>query len=375
MNIVLLLGPSSAGKSTICHELEAQNWKVTGTDLILEQAETERFAKPLEEQGLYQELSGYMTPEDVILVCRSGKFNITAGDDPPAKHTFQFTSPDALEAKDFLIQAGVTDPVEIERLSTALRKVGQVYKEISAVPRPEDIILEEKLFNQAFDPSLDDDAHVVIDIIPESTPAKTIAMIKRFEDRAKQFKQDNPERSVNIIIVLAVCPINELSERIQKRNDEAEANNNPGNKRVGTFPFEQLTSLMQAKVQERNPIGNMHANMGEVSRDQVMSIAKNHKSPGTGSPIMKSKDGSERAVASKISIEDAVKISDNIEAKHLVSKFGAQDNQTAELAVVPGIKFDAIINTAEGTPKENTDKVVQAVENKLLDKKFHFFKG
>lgn len=363
MNVVLLLGPSSAGKSTICNELEAQGWTVTGIDLTMESIDKERIAsyhKKFREKDLYNRLSPYMSAEDIERVCLSGELNIVVGS-PPVKQTFYFSSPDYLEAEEFLRKAGLTDENEIKRLAEALREVGQVEKN---TPRPDGV---EKLFDQAFDPSLDNDANVVIDMVPESTPEKTLAMIRKFEERAGLKTHG---RTVKTSIVLAVCPLDKHSKRILKRNEEARANKKPGEERLGSFAFDQSACLMQAKVQEKNPLGNMHAEMGEVSRGQLMIFAYQHRRPVTGSPMLPSKDGSERKVASKISQQDALKVSDNIEGKRLASKFGLQNNEPAALEVRPEFKPNAIINTTAGTPKENADLIIKSIEQ---DKKFHFF--
>jgi len=84
MKIVLLLGPSSAGKSTLCSALVAKHgWNTHGCDQVGEIIQKERTPLLLGEmlkRGLFEKLSPYMDESAIIKLAETGQLDLVRGD-------------------------------------------------------------------------------------------------------------------------------------------------------------------------------------------------------------------------------------------------------------------------------------------------------
>lgn len=344
MKVVMLLGPSSAGKSTICGELQkTHGYRVASGDDTMEKLHEEARGKlheHLSKVGLSAQLAAYMTPKEIEAVCFTGVLNICKGNHPVKD--FHFSSPEYIEAQDCLTKAGFVDP-ELTQLADALHAVGNFYRNY---PLPD---LTERLFDQAFDPSLKDDDCIVIDIVPESSVEETNKLIARYQERAQDF-ENKTGRKVEAITVMAYSPPEELSKRVLKRNEEARAAQNLGNLREGTFPFMQLSNVVTAKPSSRSRDNSL----GQVSRSGVMSIAYQHRRPTQDPLISKDKSIQKFQKATKQLIKDY---------RELSQSFGLMSGvESAELALPAGMKVDKVINTSQGTPQELAEQVNTATK-------------
>jgi hypothetical protein len=134
-----------------------------------------------------------------------------------------------------------------------------------------------------------------------------------------------------------------LSQRNLGRNEKNI--NNPEEQRIGEFPFTQLSKVLTAATPttpEESVLGH------EVTKTDFMKIGYRHaEEPRGPKPTLKY---TAEAVRSGM---------------RLARDFGLKkDQETATLAVKPGVKYDKVINTSVGTPKELADQVVEATKTK-----------
>jgi hypothetical protein len=263
MKVILLLGASSAGKSTLCDVLVREHcWYTHGTDQVCGILRRERIPlllQKLQERRLIEQLSPYMNEAAVTILAETGELNLTYGD-ISIKH--QFKTPDFLGLKTILSRAGFSDK-ELEELTQSLREVGTVFKDL---PMPNDL---DRMLDDVF--KLPTDASVIIDQVPLSDDVKS--MLNDFKEKIfERAKEDG--REIEYATVLAYCPPKALSSRIHRRNEAAVVSGDLMNKREGTFPFLQLSQLISAteadgKLDEARTLSKM----------QLLLIALQHVPP------------------------------------------------------------------------------------------------
>lgn len=405
MRIVLLMGPSSAGKTTLCAELKASHqWLVISGDDVSDRifaginarVKPELFARLQEEKHLVTELRKYMNDDQLYQFSMRGTLTITK-DGHDYVHQFQNpTLPNLLK----VLENAKLDENEIKRIapllitSTAKGKItGDDFHKRHPNIMPN---LEKEIFDEAFSHN-DSKKNIVIDTIPNEG-GRTHKLLEDFHNRANQFRERNGEKSLETFTVLAYCPPQKLSERVARRNLEADRDKNPKNKRVGLFPFHQLGEVVRAEDQSKHS----QFTFGTVSRDELFKISSDHLRPTK----MDAKDkslflenpvdpnalhvkGGEKENRPKLKVTDnnTVKLDlsddDSMEPSNiqrprigtketvmeyglLAKKFGflKDDQEQVRLSSVAGLGFDAVINMAQGDAKALANELLSKVEHR-----------
>ncbi len=237
MKVVLLMGSSSAGKSTLCDALVREHgWYTHGIDQAMEilqkeQAQSPLLLEKLRERGLIDRLSFYMSESAITTLARTGQFDLVHGD-ISIKH--EFMSPDFQGLGTILNQAGFADK-ELEDLTHSLREVGDVFK---TLPKPNVL---DRMLDDVF--NLPPETSVILDLVPPDGDVKI--MLHDFREKlVERAKVDG--RTIEYATVLAFCPPKALSARIHHRNESAVSSKDLRNKREGVEPFLQLSQLISA---------------------------------------------------------------------------------------------------------------------------------
>jgi hypothetical protein len=267
MKVILLLGSSSAGKSTLCDALVREHgWYTHGCDLVGEILQRERTPILLEKLracGLIERLSPYMNEAAIMKLAATGQLDLVHND---VSITHQFRTPDFLELGTILSSAGFSGK-ELEDLTQLIHEVGVVFM---ALPMPDPV---DRMLEDVF--KLPPDASVIIDDVPPPEgDVKT--MLQDFKEKLLSHAKANG-CPVDYATVLAFCPPKALSARIQHRNKAADISGNPGNKREGTFPFLQLSQLITAAEAD----GSLDE-ARTLSKMQLLIIALQHLRPEVG---------------------------------------------------------------------------------------------
>jgi adenylate kinase family enzyme len=160
MRIILLLGASSSGKSTLCNEVQASTnpkWKVRDTDTFanhcINQAIT-AFSKNHDIQGLLSDLA--VSPDKIVNFVMTGKLQPGKNKDdnnPPTPH--QFDNPELDNVEQVLKELKIED-ARIPILADELRNVIKYRTELIALlPEPNQEFLNrffEYIFSETFEP-------------------------------------------------------------------------------------------------------------------------------------------------------------------------------------------------------------------------------
>ena len=131
MKVVLLIGSSSAGKSSLCGELVAEhNWTSLSADDVSKKIDIERsqffkeeILKVLRNKGLIAKLQLLMTQDEIYKLCGTGMLTISKGNNKIDEA--QFSDPSLVGLESLLKKAGFNES-EIPGLSEILRQISQV---------------------------------------------------------------------------------------------------------------------------------------------------------------------------------------------------------------------------------------------------------
>lgn len=332
MKFVLLIGPSSAGKSSICKEVKKQDsrWRVTSIDKTIEKLHKESVALlPQFVETNCPLLTKYMTDEEIKAVCFTGVLSMSKCSPPVTD--LRFSSPKYQEAEEYSKATGLTGQ-ELTEFVRELRSVGQFFE------ARDKININERLFDETFDRSMGDDDCVIIDIIPGNTIEETQAIINEFQTRAEAFRRVNGNRPVETYVSLAYCPPSEISKRVLERNKT------PGEERSYLQGITQLQGVVKASPY---PVKNNLTPLGHVSRTGMIEIAQAHETH------LDPKTKMENALAS---------------GNRLARGLGMEDNQKIAHLVVPeNLKVDLILNTADGPPDQLAKQVLDKTNEKPDD--------
>jgi|GEM_PF-741001 hypothetical protein len=336
MKVVVLMGPSSAGKSTLCQELvQKHSWLTTGGDQVAKQVAEECFPlllEKLKEAGLIKKLSSYMNEDSVLKLSISGEFKFRDGD---IDIHHQFTSPEYPGLKDILSQAGIAKE-KLEDLTQLLHSVGQVFE---AFPMPN--VLERMLDDIVEETPAD--SSVIIDVVPPgngSVEDELQEIREKLEERARQ-----AGRALEYKVVLAYCPPKALSARIHGRNEAANNSGDLENKREGLFPFLQLSQLISsAEVDEEFDEAN------SLSKLQLFTIVLQHLHPEV------EKENTKKAsVILKAGVH---------QYGELARRFGLCSGTARNVVLTPKstLGADATIDLSEGSASTLAEKLLESLE-------------
>lgn len=388
VHIVLLLGSSTAGKSSLCRELVTEHhWNSGSVDESCDKIQRERAEKlnplmllELKNKNLITQLQSLMSEDDVLNLANTGMLSITIG-----AHQFshQFNNPDLEELEEILKNEGINES-DINDLASTLRLVTKVGDDFyKAYPFPDPM---ERLYDETFNKN-NAGKSIVLDVVPNPNGGAK-ELIDHFNQRATLYREQNPTETLTTSVVFAYCPPQELSERILERNRKAEIAD-PRDKRVGLFPFYQLATLVTADMQydscsentlSRNELFYMisrHANTDKIGDPLFLenpfdpeALQQNYiESPQvtiTESGEFKLQPPSEELELATCSSSDMPRIGSKktiLEYGHLASKFGFFENQQkVSLNIPAGISFDAVVNTAKGTPASLAIEFIESLQ-------------
>lgn len=267
MKIVLLLGPSSAGKSTTCAELQRQGWRVSSGDVVMEPLQASfpsKVREALNRKELFTKLSHLMTEDEVFKLAMEGHLVISKGDHQITLQ--QMNGPEYPNLSQCLLDEKFSDD-EYAVLYPLLKSVGETFIEV----REDHFNLKRALFDDAFNRATLEES-VVIDWIPADTVRNTQDFIRHFNDRVERYRQTHGDDSIQSSIILALCTPEQLSARVLRRNAEATATGDERNKREGTFPFEQLSVLIGGGI-----FREAQQRVGTTTTAQMREIAYRHQ--------------------------------------------------------------------------------------------------
>lgn len=351
--VVMLLGPSSAGKSTTCGALQnTHGWRTCSIDEECEKVAAE-FDKHTEAglaaKGLFDKLAPFMSKEQVLALASKGILEFTR--DGQKLFIHKFSNPDYVSLQRVLKRAGFNKE-EQEILLPLISSVGESFRESAKTyVHP---ILEHRLFENAFDHGNADES-VVIDMVPLGTPEETVEMVDAFNKKADEYKAQHGEDSIQVVVVLAYCPPMKLSDRLYQRNVNAEREQQYSNKRAWQQGFHHLGMLYSAK----NASPNDSSTLDTLSHAELMKVSYTHNEK---KPVGLS--NANPYVLSNVQLfKNAARAA--IDANKFSKVFGIPNHSDgARLAVAPQLKHDAIIDTSSGTPDDLAEKVIAATEAK-----------
>lgn len=350
MRVILLLGSSSAGKSTLCREVAVTEpgWKIRDTDTFgkycIGQA-VEAFSKKHDIQGLLSELG--MSPDQIVNFSMTGKFR--AGASVP----FQFKDLELTDVEHVLKELKIANE-RIPPLVAELHKVVQNRGELEAlIPQPNHEFLNlffEKLFSETFT----SDDTLIIDVNPH--PEVGPAVISELLDQHIERYSKQQGQHIESLKVLAYCPIETLSDRMVKRMKDKKDDDYMGE---GIFPFQQVAMLVSSQHADdkTESAPTKWGAIGELSRKNVFDIANKHIKYNEKDPIVIV--DTEEPAAMQTSEANELDSSDSemplvapkpvVEAYHLLTaKFGFLGNETRiKLKVTRDFQCDIIIDTSK----------------------------
>ena len=357
MHVVLLLGSSTAGKSSLCTELvSTHGWKsisideVVGKIVNMSPSELKSLMhEKLDKSGVIENLQKLMTEEEILDLGGKGVLSFSKGN-----HLIQneaFPNPTLPGLENVLIKAGFEE-TEITNLAKDLRLVTTIGD------------AREKLYDEVFNKENSQEC-IVIDMVP-NPDGTAKEHIELFQRRAQQFCTENPNETLTTSLIFAYCPVQKLSERIQERNTKAELNN-PSDKRVGLFPFHQLATLVAAEKQFDKSSEHI------LSRNELFYLVNQHENSDKEGDSLFLENPFDPEVLQQQNDqgkEDLPRIGskETIEAySKLANRFGFFENQErASLNIREGITFDAVINTAKGDPATLAEEFLEKLGNSKL---------
>ncbi|CAN5327442.1 hypothetical protein BH10PSE19_BH10PSE19_22260 [soil metagenome] len=371
MRIILGLGPSSVGKTSLSNELIRQteskddSWRIVSGDVVVSNRfiATQKAVKTkLRSEGLFGKLAGFCSEEEVVNLCDNGVLSISKGRRLLAEHPFPDPTLPGLE--DILTEAKF-DKGEVDSLSVDIRRVAQIGKEICDAPLYSMVNMIYTDVFQEYDPK----ATVFIDIVPDIVPFPGESVrdtVEEFDRRMAVFRKQHPDKPIEIIKIGIYCPIRDHSERIKERNRKAATEEDPAEARIGTFPFEHASKMLTAvdsDTKEDKAPGSVW--VCKLTRDALYDIAINHYCPMPG-------ESDEKTAKVDLTVNDDGGVNFNIrlgvkgtseEYGSLLDKFGmlGSHRREVDLYINRDGLFDMTINMVTGTPKELAEKLIADV--------------
>lgn len=372
MRVILLMGSSSAGKSTLCRGVVEQTdpkWIIRDTDTYakscIHQA-LDIFSKNYSIQGLLSELE--MSPDQIVDFVWKGKLQIGK----PANFTpHQFQDLELTGLEQILQRANIKDD-RIPFLAEELRNLTKHREQLMALmPQPTPEFLND-FFKSVFSEKFNSDDTLVIDVNPH--PAVGPAVVSALIDQHIEEYGTTQDQAIESFKVLAYCPIEELSRRMHQRSQNKKADDYMGE---GIFPFQQVSMLVSPlRTEEKNEAAqiNSQTSIGELTRKSVFDVANKHtKTNHEAVVIVDAADPSlqaseEGSLDSSDSEIPAVAPKSVVQAYHdLTDKFGFYPNEThIKLGVAKDYQCDIVIDTSKQDAKDLVEEINQLTAARTL---------
>lgn len=332
MKVVLLLGASSTGKSTLCNELASKyHWKVADTDEFHYEAYPKAInaVKPVTDalsENCHECLARYkLTDKIVDFAITRGLYFQDSGYELTPQSYYQEPTEEILK------KAGVRDE-DIPLLADFLREV---------VTNTEDLIeimpfkSLKQFFNyyldHTFEQELGPNDTIILDVNPhpEFGPAEISAALDEY---VKNYSDGHQDQSIDLFKVIAYCPPQILSERLQQR----EQSGYTGNTGRGLFSFEQLSQLVTAL-----PLEYAGSDViDKLSPEDIGRIVEMH------------------VEGASTDVEVFTK------ARHyLTDKFGIHDGKSVKLVTNKDYPCDAIVDTSKDDAETLAANLVRLCSN------------
>lgn len=271
-SIILLYGTSTAGKTTICKELQKQDsekspldrlhWVIDGQDLALDrmiEAATQfcinEIKKSKDSQPIFDEVQKVFT--DVNIAKAIFFSNIMLGD-----QELSFMKDESIEVfrahlDEIYVKISpqkqhLFSKNDMENIRALAIQHSEVFKKYHFLNPDEQ---EADMFNRAIENSKKG-IPTIIDVVP----GRDDSLIDRFF--AHLIKSDY---SCPTHIALVHCPLNVLTERMTERNKKAIENDSPEDIRDKTFPFHQYAQIFVIPKDEGQRI------IGTVNREDIVN--------------------------------------------------------------------------------------------------------
>lgn len=360
MPIILALGPSTAGKSSLGKELlglksasKDEKWHVVSGDLVCDRIMTEdaprRIKAALIAAGVFEKLLGYSSEKEVIRLAMNGVLTLSKGKFLITEHLF--ANPTLPDLEIVLRNAGFRED-EIISFAGEIRNAAKIGNQINQRCLCE---ISSTACNDALELCSSDPKQttVILDLAPAPTQS-VMEVIQLFKDRLELFNKgrDNPIEGITASVC---CDPLTLDTRVDRRNTEADEKKDPGDRRNGTFPFQHLAKFCAATDSEVKT-EDSHASLGVLSRDALYNIVAKHcrrsstDEKDVAVDITLNKEDKEGSVKLKLRVDSAEVIG---EYGDLLKKFGIFDGrEQTKLQVRSDFHFDIIINTAKGNARE-----------------------
>lgn len=349
MRIVMLLGPSSAGKSSVCSELSKApfNYKILDADEILhkwqengkfkewEELRNLQIKQKLIDSGLLDILKPYMSETELMDFCIKGTLKVSVDNKLILSH--QFKNPELQELEEILSKTDFID------LALNLRRVATIFKETDKASTLHNA--HRAYFAEALSDKYSVEDTVVLDmgkLLPSSS-TKTLETLADFNKQVEQYNAEHKDKPAIASLAIAYCNPVFLSERVAKRNKDATESNNPTNKRYGYCALSQLASLVKC---ETTP-SSIKSKLGHLSQEDILQISKLHPKK-----LSKTEVSSDAAFAGMI--------------ENFSLPAGLEKDTKLPLALREGIKPDAFIDTSIGTPAELANQLTSQLAIKSL---------
>lgn len=352
MRIVLLLGPSSVGKSVISEELQARyQWKVLSFDGLANKIRTEQSAaiiEELEHSGLINKLAQYMSKQEALQLCQTGLLTISKGKHLIQKH--QFSDPSYPHLEQILKEAGFTGD-DLRQVTTNLLSVGKIFQAHN--DDNIDITINktfDRLFAEAISGKFAANDTIIFDIIPLTNDSVN-KLLSAFQKHFDIYRLKYQNMNLTAFATLVYCSLQCLSNRIIYRNHEAELKSDLTNIRRGLFPFQQLSTLLVAKKEGVTLPGAADT----FSKDELLKLTYIHR------PLLSNEMEAKKGITLFRKAANSA-----VAYVKLTKQFGfwKTEQERISLVVRGDLRFDLIINSTTKDIKSIANEIDAAVKVK-----------
>ena len=330
MKVVLGLGASCTGKSTLCKELVTNHhWKVADTDEFYYQAYPKaKKAVMTIIDSLSKEsqecLSRYKLTDQIVDFPITGEIYF---EDSGIKIDVESVHKESTE--ELLKKAGIQD-ADIPLLADCLREVAKQSESIKEVMPSRGL---EQFFNcyleHVFEQKFEPDDTIILDVNPHLGfgPAQILAATEKYIESYSSVHQD---QSIEFFKVLVYCPPQVLSERLQQR----EKSGYTGNTARGLYSFEQLSLLVNAVPIDYKGPGVIDT----LSAADIGKIVDKHVPEASG----------DMRVFMKARLD-------------LADKFGIHNDEEVQLVATKDFPCDAIVDTSKADAETLANTLVDDI--------------